>query len=146
MKAVATPFAKGTKLAKAKDDDASLEVATVAEIVEDSKKVAALADAQSKLEDPLGLDGLFPGIEEVSSCDEEGNTSSSGESMDDIKDALRNPAAAKESQRQQRRVISLLEAPAPPHSMVAAAKRAAEPADSPDDAVMVRRSIDSEEL
>ena len=144
MKPVATPFAKGTSLAKAKDDDDSLEVATVAEIAEDSKKVAALADAQSKLEDPLGL---FPVDEEVSSCDEEGNASSSSdESMDYAKDALKDPVAAKESQRQQRKVIDLLEAPAPPHSMVAAAKRAAEPSDSSDDAVMIERSIDSMDL
>ena len=66
--------------------------------------------------------------------------------MDDVKDALKDPAAAKESQRQQRKVIDLLEAPAPPHSMVAAAKRAAEPSDSSGDVVMLERAIDLTDL
>ena len=142
MRPVATPLAKGASLAKAKEDDANLEVATVEEIAADSKRVAAAADAQSSERDPLGLFDIEEG-----GIDEEDNSSrSSDESMDAVKDALKDPVAAKESQRQHRRAICLTEAPAPPHSMVAAAKRAAEPSDSSGDAVMIERSVDSVDL
>ena len=142
-KPVPTPFAQGTSLAQAKEGDDSLEVASVADIAKHSVRAAALADAQSIEQDPLNL---FSVDEGGSSCDEEGNTSSSDESMSYAKGALKDLVAAKESQRQHRKAITILGAPAPPHIMVAAAKRAAEPSDSSGDVVMVERAIDLTDL
>ncbi len=46
MRPVPTPFAQGTSLAKAKDDDKDLDLATVADIAKVSVHAAAAAGSQ----------------------------------------------------------------------------------------------------
>ena len=126
----ATPFAKGTLLAKVRGGgEEDLEEVSVAEFAADAKRVPAAADAQCKEDDPLGLQQLGA-VSEKSSSDEEERGSSSDEDMDQgaLTSLLQDPtaaAAAVMTQRRQRKLIGKT-APAPPHSMVAAARHAAQ--------------------